>query len=978
MIQNPANVFRWTIVASLLAVGGWSVGRELTFRIFEPELHRASEHLVDHDFGAARESILRVLEQDGVDDHTNLVAGLILAGTHENEASLRRLNLVSDADPRLYAAARSEAAVRSFRSGRMTEAEEYFREALELIPHDVATCREFSDMLVLQGRTWEALALVHRLFRRGLRQKQQVLKAAAIDGTFAVNEEYYEICRAACPDDPIVDLAEARRDLLKNRVPEARLSLEKILAVHPDLTEAQVRLGRILLQTDSDDFLGWHDAHASQSEWHPEVWCLRGLYTERLNQPAAAIGYYLEALRQYPDHQEANARLSQLLGQHGYRDVAEQLGQRAKDIGQMVYLSSELSGKPRTPMIQESAELMFRNGRYWEAAGWCQTYMNFFDDPDEWALEFLERVRPRLADPLVASASPSLIPQDLTDNFPLFDFDSLPHQDLAESVPSTGAERRAAIRFENIAPEIGLEFEYVNGGSERGGLEHMLQSTGGGIGVLDFDMDSWPDLYFGQSNRWFDTTDETTYRDVLFRNIRGQRVLNCTATAIEADADFSQGIACGDWNSDGFPDLLVTNVGANRLFLNCGDGTFVEQTPESLSQKNTWSISAAFADLNDDGLSDLYVVNYLVLSEVLARMCKRKDRPMGCAPTMFPAEQDRLYLNAGNGEVADVTEESGIVTADGKGLGIVIADIDNAGGLELFVGNDTTANFLFQKDRESAELRFRESAALAGIAFDEGGNAQSCMGIGLDDADNDGLLDVFVTNFFADANTMYLQTAPNIFRDATRDCQLRDSGFNMLGFGCQFLDADLDGWRDLIVTNGHVDRTFATGAPDVMTPQLYYNLGHAAYRELQGADVGDYFEHKALGRTIVLLDWNRDGREDFSVSHIDRPAALLQNSTPETGNSLRIRLIGHESERIPVGTRVAVKTQTQTLVRQLAGGAGYEGTSEPVLIFGVGSATSAAIEITWPNGDQTQFSSIELPASIDVVQGRLHWYELAD
>lgn len=967
---------RFCISVCLLAGCGWIAHVTLMRGETSSQIRVAARCLIDHDYGNALHAVQGALGNGAEGDFVHLVAGLVMAGVHDSSQAIWHFEQVTDADRRLSLIANRELAIRHFRLGRMTEAEKFFRAAIKLQPDDMDTCREFSDLLVLQGRTWEALPLVHRLFRQGLRQKQQVLKAAAIDGTFAVNEAFNSLCLQACPDDPIVCLVNARRDLLKNRVDAARANLEKIIEVYPDLTEAQVRLGRVLLKSNGTDFLIWHRRYGSQCEAHPEIWCLRGLFCEENGHATHAIRFYLEALRLYPDHQEANARLSQLLGHYGHAEIAERFGQRAKDVGQMVYLSSELSGKPRTPMILESAELMFRMGRFWEAAGWCETYMNFFDVQDQWALSFLDRVRPHLVNPDFQTASPSWVSDSLIEEFPIADIEDFRIADDGRSVVQQN-ELPSGVSFHNVASNVGLDFRYVNGGKSSGGLEHMLQSTGGGVGVLDFDLDSWPDLYFAQSNNRFGAADNNLYVDTLYRNVRGQKVSLCTGIAMAADAEFSQGVGCSDWNADGFPDLFVANVGGNRLYLNNGDGTFSENTPPQLSTRNEWTLSAAFGDLDSDGLSDLYVVNYLVLEEVLARQCKRDNRPMGCAPTMFPAEQDRLYLNTGNGSVDDITSKCGIVVEDGKGLGVVIADIDNAGGLEVFVGNDTTANFLFQRDASRGQLRFRDIATFSGVAFDEGGNAQSCMGIGLDDANNDGLLDLFVTNFYADSNTLYLQTAPNFFRDATRDCNLRDSGFNMLGFGCQFLDADLDGWRDLVVTNGHVDRTFATGAPDAMPPQFFYNEGHGKYTELPAAGLGNYFQREALGRTVVLLDWNQDGAEDFCVSHLDRPAALLQNSATTRGAFLQVQVIGTTAERIPIGTRVEVRSGSRVLTRQLVGGGGYEGANTPILTFGLGKVESVDVDVTWPDGSSGHYPAIGVPARIAIVQGRKHTSSVA-
>ena len=442
----------------------------------------------------------------------------------------------------------------------------------------------------------------------------------------------------------------------------------------------------------------------------------------------------------------------------------------------------------------------------------------------------------------------------------------------------------------------------------------MLQSTGGGIGVIDYDLDGWPDLYFVQSGPWEDRDKPSPYVARLFRNLGSGRFEDTTERAGLGDRMFGQGVAVGDYNSDGFPDLYLTNVGPNRLYENNGDGTFRDVTRQAGVAGDEWSVSGAMVDLNGDAMPEIYSVSYLILQQVLERMCKKGERPMGCAPSMFTAEQDRLYQNLGDGRFRDVTDECGIKVPDGKGLGVVAADFDGTGRINIFVGNDTTANFYFVNETAGPEspLRFVENGILCGVAFDEGGVAQSCMGIAHGDINNDGLLDLFVTNFYNDSNTLYVQGAGNLFEDRTRLAALREPSYWMLGFGTQMLDAERKGQPDIFITNGHVDRTFATGAPDLMPPQYFHNDGKGRFAELSGRSLGEYFQHEYLGRSVVVLDWNRDGKEDLCISHLDAPVALLTNQTPDTGHYLTVKLHGVASNRDAVGAMLTVSAGGQS------------------------------------------------------------------
>jgi hypothetical protein len=345
---------------------------------------------------------------------------------------------------------------------------------------------------------------------------------------------------------------------------------------------------------------------------------------------------------------------------------------------------------------------------------------------------------------------------------------------------------------------------------------------------------------------------------------------------------------------------------------------------------------------------------------------------MTCAPTQVAAAQDWLYLNLGDGRFQDVTESSGIIRPNGKGQGIVAADFDGSGRLSLFVSNDTTQNFYFvnQTAEKGGPILFEDQALLAGLAVNGEGVTQASMGIAAGDGDGDGRLDLFVTNFIEDYNTFY-QLQPNgLFGDQTRQTNLRDSGFNLLGFGTQFLDGDLDGDLDLVIANGHVEQTRSTGNPDRMPAQYLPNLGQGQFGEDQSADRGPYFREKHYGRGIARLDWNRDGLEDFLVSHLDTPAALLTNTTPGPGNFVSLKLVGTNGDRDAIGTIAILKGDGRTLTRQLTAGDGYQTSNEKALTFGLGDfAGDVSLTIQWTSGTEQTFPKVPINQFLLAVEG---------
>lgn len=927
----------------------------------ERALRLAIDAISDGEHTAGLEHCKATLAIDAGNPAALLLAGQAAARLHDADAAMDYLTRI-DPPVELAAEFQFEIAMRALRSGLASKAEHRFREVLELDPQHVEANTELGYLLNKQGRCWESVPYFDRLRQMGHFQAASPLVTTSIETLFGVDNQLVAECLAAVPDDPIAILGPARHDLISNFVERSEEALLRVVDVYPELAEAQARVGRVIIERRPDDFYTWHDALSESVDVHPEIWSIRGLWAIRLQQPQVAIRCFLETLERYPFHREAYVHLSQLLGQQGRNTLGMECGEVSRDLSRIVYVGAELSESTEDPKVIEVREIMFRLGRYHESLAWTYALRRGSDFNDD-DVKHISKCIAGLNDP------PKLLPHQRIDrlDFPLPDWTRSRTKGSVSPVVST---RTVPVRFEEVTDSAGLNFRYMNGTTKVLGLQHMLQSTGGGIGVLDYDNDLWPDVYFGQSGVWpiedldkgvWPTSPEQNeYIDQLFRNLGDGRAEDCTAKARLADWRFTQGVSVGDWNNDGFMDVVVANVGCNRLYENNGDGTFTDVTDEVGIGDDRWSLSLAFGDLNQDGLPDLYVVNYLILEEVLARQCKSDNRPMGCAPTIFTAEQDQIYLNAGDGTFRNVTEDCGVIAPEGKGLGLVIADFADTGRLNVFVGNDSTGNLYYENESEAGgDIRMRESAVLAGLAYDEGGDAQSCMGIGCDDVNGDGRLDLFATNFYADSNTLYLQTDFETFQDRTIDANLRDASYYLLGFGCQFLDADLDSWPDLVISNGHVDRSIVTDQTDLMVPQFYQNSRQGRFRESSADDLGPYFQQKCLGRVVALLDWNRDGREDFCVSHLDIPASLLINRTETPGHSISLRLRGTKSARIPVGTKVTVRCGDRVRYRQLVSGNGYMCSNEDVLVFGLGDADVVdEITVKWPTGATLRFTAV--------------------
>jgi tetratricopeptide (TPR) repeat protein len=856
-------------------------------------------------------------------------------------------------------------AQRLLRAGRAREAEESLRRVVQAWPTFQPAVRELVYILEVEGRTWEALPYLWQIIRSGRMGGDYLLMAGSADSISLSESTFVARCLSAVPDDPLPLLGQAR-ELMRTDAAAAEVLLRRIIRHDPSIVEAQARLGRILLDADREpEFLKWHEELPADIGEHPDLWLDRGLWAARNKQWRAAARCFWEALRLHPNHGPANHHLSQALSVLGDKQAAQECAERARCLARVEIALRDLgAGDDVFRQVAQDMEVL---GRQWEAVAWYQSVLHFHAPP-AWAQQELKRATCQLsrASFLTAAEACPATKVDLS-SYPLPTFG-------ARVLPAAAEVDRSFPnpRFVDIAQAAGLDFQYFNGADKQAERAYMFEFQGGGVAVLDYDNDGWPDLYLTQGCRWPAGAGQESYRDRLFRNLGDGRFADVTESAGLGDQAFSGGVTVGDFDNDGWPDLYVGNIGPNRLYRNNADGTFSDATELSGTAGSHWTTGAALADFNQDGLPDLYVLNYLA-GDVLERACTSDGLPIQCGPTLFPGEQDRCYRNLGDGRFQDVTDRCGIVGPDGKGLGLLVADFDNSGRLGIFVANDTTANFLFRNETAAPGSipRFTEEGLLSGLAFDGNGAPQASMGIAAGDANGDGLLDLFVTDFYREASAFYIQNPDHSFSDQVRPAGMYESSVSMLGWGTQFLDAQLDGLPDLVLTNGHINDFRAKGIPYQMRCQSYRNLGEQRFEETPAAELGSYFSKQQLGRALARLDWNRDGREDFCVTHVDEPVSLLENETSPTGHFVSVRLVGVTGARDAIGARLQLSIGEHTWHRQLTAGDGFQASNERRIVFGLGAASGdVEVQVTWPGGKVEIFRELPLDAEVTLVEGR--------
>ncbi len=516
-------------------------------------------------------------------------------------------------------------------------------------------------------------------------------------------------------------------------------------------------------------------------------------------------------------------------------------------------------------------------------------------------------------------------------------------------MPETSRPRAVAAiqspRFEDVASQAGVSFRYDSGA--RGDL-YLGDTMGGGVGFIDFDGDGWLDLYLVNGCRLPIDPASPSAPNRLYRNRGDGTFEDVTEPAGVAGRGYGMGCAVADYDDDGHDDLFVTGIGQTLLYRNRGDGTFEDVTSAAGVSSDRWTTAAGFGDLDGDGDLDLVVITYVEADPGHVTPCRdHSGGPIHCSPSQFPAQADLLFRNNGDGTFTNVSRDAGFDDApNGRGLGLAVADFDDDGRLDLYVANDASPDFLFHN---RGGFHFEEVAATSGLACNGSGKATASMGVVADDLDGDGRLDLFITNFLNEPNTLFRGLGSGLFVDVTLAAGLYAPSIPVTGFGAAAIDADNDGRLDLFVANGHADDQPWINSPMAQPPQLFLNRGDGRF-SLADSRATPYLAHPAVGRGVAAGDLDNDGRVDLVVVHRDRPTAILRNLT-HGGHWLGLRLVGDRSGRTPIGARVTCRAGGREQVRWLTSGTSYLSVHDPRLWFGLGAAQRVeSLEVRWPSG----------------------------
>lgn len=718
--------------------------------------------------------------------------------------------------------------------------------------------------------------------------------------------------------------------------------------------------GRVLAETQRwEEFGNWHDQVTNDVKQFSDYWSGLGTFFIDNGSDEAAARSLLEAISRDPTDRLCCQRLSKALAALGQTEDGEQFRHRGVDLSQTERLSEELLESPSdTEKRKQLAKQLLQLGRPFETLAWTASILpaDAFSPRQQIKQQRIALLSDPAADSMATESS--LLELDPND----FEFQPALSQLLTDNTtrkpPPVAPPREilATPRLVNRADELGLEFQWYKDVEIDLTTIPIHESLGGGIAVLDYDLDGAPDVYFGQGSG-DPPTDQCTRSNQMFRNV-GIKFTDQTTQTQADDYHYSSGIAAGDVNQDGFPDLFLGSLGHNRLLINNGDGTFRDATSTLGDFDDRFTSSVAIADINGDRLPELFESNYIEMEGGFALPKVGPDgKLISPTPLSHYPDSDRWLENKGNGDF-QLHEISRSVANPGTSLGLVITDFESDGKNEVFVGIDVRPNHLLVQSGKNSFVNLADSNGLAN-GFE--GAANGCMGIATGDFNRDGRFDMQIANYSLEPANLYLQNATGDFTDYSVRYGLASVTNPYVGFGTKAADFDRNGFLDFIVTNGHIFDLREEGEPYQMEPQVLMSDG----RSLTLAKVEDssgYWDGTYLGRSIAMLDYDRDGASDFLIGHLDQNVALLHDETDTEGDWLQFEVIGTVSERDAIGAKLVLTIDESQYTQWVTAGDGYFCSDEPIVAFAmerVDPSSSIQLRIHWPSGSVQDYDAIQ-------------------
>jgi enediyne biosynthesis protein E4 len=540
--------------------------------------------------------------------------------------------------------------------------------------------------------------------------------------------------------------------------------------------------------------------------------------------------------------------------------------------------------------------------------------------------------------------------------------------------PAFASSETAQFPFEQVPPEkSGINWTHSSGKSPE---KYLPESSGAGCAFLDYDNDGWMDVYLVNSGKCDFFTPDPPLRNALYKNNRDGTFTDVTGKAGVGAGGYGQGVAVGDYDGDGFPDIYVTQYGRSILYHNNGDGTFADVTEKAGVAAPGWSSSAVWFDYDNDGRLDLFVGRFVDFSKEINKPCgiHEDGRLHYCIPKVYSPMPSWLFHNNGDGTFTDVSKESGIARSLGKVWGVVATDLNNDGLIDLFVANDTVQNFLFANHGNG---KFEEIGEPAGIAYSAEGRSRSGMGLDSADYNQDGFMDLFVANLDREMYSLYHNNHDSTFDDEAGATGIASATRLMSGWGLKFFDFDNDGDLDLFLANGNPDDLIEQIHSQVKyqePPLLFRGTGKTFQNISQQS--GPIFSRPLSARGMAIGDFNNDGAVDVLISVNNGAPVLLRNNVGAQNHWLGIKLIGRKSNIDAVGARITYQAQDLKRRRMKVGGGSYLSDHDPRLVLGIGKRTKIDwLEIKWPlpSGAVERFTDLTIDRYITIIEGQGEW-----
>lgn len=859
--------------------------------------------------------------------------------------------------------------------GRLFEAIELLESCLEAYPDRHETRRWLFDSLVSSEQADRALPHGRNLV---MRRKFDAVVLFSLSQTEQRDRELNSLSTLSSrnPEDRRLLIGEARILFDRGEFQKTEQLLAEMLQQHSDFDPAWMLLGQTLVASENfGEVATWASRVPEQSRNNWQYWSLVGDLAIHRGKFTAAAGSYWEAIQHNNGVGKVYAKLAMALQQSESTQVDEQtldsLRQRAELLERLVQEKDRLyrSEFRSNQIMADVAETLLQLGRFWEAEAWVAHAITV---PDQ-DVAVAKKTRAKIVQRLRADMPWQTIDEDFINRISRINLPP-PNIDFASVQPGSESDEQISISdvpvLKLVSEERGLQDAPFMPLTVGDGVIPLHSQLGFGGAAVDFDCDGWVDLFLASGGHT--PMSDTPNAGQLFRNQRGQFVPTGDRTGVHG-LGFAQGVAVGDINEDGFADLVLLRYGRDQVFVNSGDGTFREDRDWIARPRNSWSTSGAIADIDLDGISDFVCLQYCAAEDPLNKRCylPNSNTIDYCPPTHFDAEADQFFHGQAEGGWINANQDWNANPSNlGRGLGVIVGQLDGAEGIDIFVSNDMTSNHYWSVIGQDP-IQLKETATIRGLALDERSRPQASMGIAVGDIDTDGDTDLVVTNFELEHNTFYEQTSPGIWRDKSRSRGLLESTFQPLGFGIQAVDFDNDAQPELVVANGHVHHDSKSGY--AQQPQILRRLASGKFESISPEQLTGYFRERHVGRALWTLDFDRDHLLDLVVTHQRKSTALLQNVTPDARDNhwLRIRLVGTASARDAVGSIVYVSCGEVDRMAAVTSGDGFFCSSEDTLHFGFGPLSvekEVQIEVRWPTGESQGYVA-NLDSECLIVEG---------